>query len=240
MDAIEGLAERFGLAVVEDAAQAHGAEYFSTAANAWQRAGTIGRTAAFSFYPGKNLGACGEAGAVTTNDEALAARIRMWRDHGQRTKYYHDEEGLNARLDAMQAGFLQVKLAHLASWNDARRARASAYNDLLAGAAHVVTPHEPEWSRAVYHLYVVRVPQRDELIAHLKTRAIGAGIHYPVPLHEQKAYTHLGYQTGDFPVTERVSREIVSLPMFPTLSAAQQERVAEEVRAFVATQPVGA
>jgi dTDP-4-amino-4,6-dideoxygalactose transaminase len=234
MDAIFELADRFGLIVIEDACQAHGAQYFSKKHNRWFTAGSMGRAAAFSFYPGKNLGACGEAGAVTTNDEALAAKVRMLRDHGQAKKYYHDVEGYNGRLDAMQAGFLHVKLAHLAKWNAARRERAVEYSRLLGKHENpVAAPFEPSSSRAVYHLYVVRSNDREGMMAHLKNAGIGTGIHYPVPLHLQKAYASLGYKSGDFPNTERAAASIVSLPMFPTLTPAQQERVIAEVARFV-------
>lgn len=234
MDAILELAHRFHLIVVEDACQAHGAKYFSRKENRWLTAGSIGRAAAFSFYPGKNLGACGEAGAVTTNDAALAAQIRMIRDHGQAKKYYHDVEGYNGRLDAIQAGLLHVKLQHLAKWNEQRQARAAEYKRLLEAAGNPVeAPFEPSWSRAVYHLYVVRTDDREGLMAHLKDAGIGSGIHYPIPLHLQKAYKSLNYLPGDFPVTERAAEAIVSLPMFPNLTAEQQARVIEAVRAFV-------
>ncbi len=234
MDAILDLAHRFNLVVVEDACQAHGAEYFSRKQNRWMKAGSIGRAAAFSFYPGKNLGACGEAGAVTTNDSALAAQARMIRDHGQAKKYYHDVEGYNGRLDAIQAGILHVKLQHLAEWNNQRRVRAAEYKRQLEAAGKPVdAPYEPSWSRAVYHLYVVRTDDREGLMAFLKDRGIGTGIHYPIPLHLQKAYKLLYYLPGDFPNTERAAVEIVSLPMFPHLTAQQQARVVEEVRSFV-------
>jgi len=234
MDAICDLAKRFGLIVVEDACQAHGARYFSRQQNAWLTAGSIGRAAAFSFYPGKNLGACGEAGAVTTDDPAIAAFIRMIRDHGQAKKYYHDIEGYNGRLDAIQAGLLDVKLRHLADWNKERRERAAEYKKLFAAAGSPVNvPFEPEWSRAVYHLYVVRVDDRDGMMAALKDQGIGTGIHYPIPLHLQKAYKHLGYGEGDFPVCEKVAKEIVSLPMFPQLKPEQQQQVVKAVAQFV-------
>ena len=230
MDAILALAEQYGLVVIEDACQAHGAEYFSKQNNRWMKAGTMGRAAAFSFYPGKNLGACGEAGAVTTNDAKLAAKAKVIRDHGQAKKYYHDMEGYNGRCDAMQAGFLHVKLAHLANWNAARRERAAEYNQLLASAeGSVVRPFEPSWSRAVYHLYVVRTHDRDGMMNHLKEAGIATGIHYPIPLHMQKAYDYLNYRQGDFPVTEKVASEIVSLPMYPTLQPEQQTRVVREI-----------
>jgi dTDP-4-amino-4,6-dideoxygalactose transaminase len=233
MDAILELAEQYRLIVVEDACQAHGAEYFSRKQNRWLQAGSMGRAGAFSFYPGKNLGACGEGGAITTNDAKLADTCKMIRDHGQAKKYYHDIEGYNGRLDAIQAGILSVKLKHLAVWNAKRRERAAEYNRLFAAAeAGVRTPYEPSWSRAVYHLYVVRSEDREGLMAHLGKAGIGTGIHYPIPLHRQRAYESLGYKVGDFPVTEKVASQIVSLPMFPNLTAEQQERVVNEVARF--------
>ncbi|HEY2856835.1 MAG TPA: aminotransferase class I/II-fold pyridoxal phosphate-dependent enzyme [Terracidiphilus sp.] len=234
MDAILALAERFGLLVVEDACQAHGAEFFSARRNAWMRAGEMGAAAAFSFYPGKNLGALGEGGAATTNDATVAQRIRLLRDHGQAKKYYHDIEGYNGRLDSIQCAFLSAKLPHLESWNARRRERAAEYNRLLVDGCGVVLPSEPENSRGVWHLYVVRTAERDELMEHLKQAGIGTGIHYPIPLHLQKAYAHRSYGGGAFPVTERAAKEIVSLPMYPQLTAAQQARVATEMRAFEA------
>ena len=234
MDPILGLAERFDLMVIEDACQAHGAEYFSKKQDRWLKAGSMGRAAAFSFYPGKNLGACGEAGAVTTHYAEVARHIRMLRDHGQAQKYYHDTEGYNGRLDAVQAGILRVKLRHLAAWNDRRRECATRYRDLLGAAPEAVKlPYEPSWSKAVYHLYVVQVEKREQFQKHLAELGIGTGIHYPIPLHLQKAYKNLGYREGDFPVTERAASRILSLPMFPGLSSAQQDRIASEVLDFV-------
>jgi dTDP-4-amino-4,6-dideoxygalactose transaminase len=232
MDPILELAERYGLIVIEDACQAHGAEYFSRKHKRWMKAGSIGRAAAFSFYPGKNLGACGEAGAVTTNDATVAAKIKMLRDHGQAKKYYHDVEGYNGRLDAIQAGLLQVKLGHLAKWNAERRDRAVEYGRLLDATDCMKRPYEPEWSKAVYHLYVVRTGKREELMNYLKERGIGTGIHYPIPLHLQKAYAAMGYKAGDFPVTEEVAPQIVSLPMFPQLTGEEQARVVAEIENF--------
>jgi dTDP-4-amino-4,6-dideoxygalactose transaminase len=234
MDAILRLADQYNLIVIEDACQAHGAEYFSKEKNRWMKAGSMGRAAAFSFYPGKNLGACGEAGAVTTNDATVAERIRILRDHGQIKKYHHEIEGYNGRLDAIQAGLLHAKLAYLAEWNAQRRERAAEYNRLLAGNADLILPYEPAWSQAVYHLYVVRTERRDALMTHLKKAGIGTGIHYPIPLHLQKAYASMNYSPRDFPVAGRVASEIVSLPMFPQLTAEQQERVAEAIFAFTA------
>jgi dTDP-4-amino-4,6-dideoxygalactose transaminase len=237
MDAILELADRYGLMVIEDACQAHGAEYFSKKLKKWMKAGSMGRAAAFSFYPGKNLGACGEAGAATTNDDGIAARMKVLRDHGQAKKYYHDVEGYNGRLDSIQAGILHVKLGHLADWNARRRERAAEYNRLLAGAeVGLVAPFEPSWSRAVYHLYVVRTANREGLMAHLKTAGIGTGIHYPIPLHLQKAYRAMNYQAGDFPVAEKAAAQIVSLPMYPQMTSEQVARVAEEVLRFVESE----
>jgi dTDP-4-amino-4,6-dideoxygalactose transaminase len=233
MDPLLELAEQYNLIVIEDACQAHGAEYLSRKHGRWMKAGSIGRAAAFSFYPGKNLGACGEAGAVTTNDSSLAQKIRMLRDHGQSRKYYHDLEGYNGRLDAIQAGLLHAKLSHLAEWNSKRRERASEYQRLLTTVdCGVNPPYEPSWSKAVYHLYVVRIDDREGLIDHLKRAGIGTGIHYPIPLHLQQAYAWLHYRLGDFPAAEKAAAEIVSLPMFPHLTAEQQARVVVEIVNF--------
>jgi dTDP-4-amino-4,6-dideoxygalactose transaminase len=236
MDPILDLAERYGLAVIEDACQAHGAEYFSRRHGQWMKAGSVGRAAAFSFYPGKNLGACGEAGAVTVNDSDLASKIKMLRDHGQAKKYFHDVEGYNGRLDAIQAGILQVKLGHLATWNSQRRDRSAEYRRLLETAdCGVNPPFEPSWSKPVYHLYVVRVDNRQGLMDHLKAAGIGTGIHYPIPLHLQRAYEFLKYRPGDFPLAEKAASEILSLPMFPHLALDQQARVIAEIHSFVRT-----
>ena len=234
MDAIMEIAERFHLIVIEDACQAHGAEYFSQKQNSWKRAGSIGHAAAFSFYPGKNLGACGEAGAITTNDANIAQTCRMLRDHGQAKKYYHAMEGYNGRLDAIQAGFLRVKLAHLSNWNDARRQAADRYRELLAPISEAVTiPYEFPWSRGVYHLFVVQTANRDLLRSQLAEAGIDTGIHYPIPLHLQEAYVNLGYKKGDFPISEQIAANGVSLPMFPTLTPEQQKLVAQAVTSGV-------
>jgi dTDP-4-amino-4,6-dideoxygalactose transaminase len=239
MNAIRELADRYGLLVIEDACQAHGAGYQSNSGagngNGWERAGSLGLAAAFSFYPGKNLGACGEAGAVTTNDERIAKFVRMIRDHGQAQKYYHEIEGYNGRLDAMQAAFLRIKLRHLQAWTEQRRLAAARYNELLsglAGTAGIVVPFEPSWSHAVYHLYVIRTKEREALGAHLKSLGIQTGLHYPVPLHRQQCYLRWGYPEGSFPATERAAAEILSLPMFPGLSEEQQRRVASGIEEF--------
>ena len=237
MDPILELARKYNLFVVEDACQAHGAQYFSKKENAWKRAGSMGIAAAFSFYPGKNLGACGEGGAITTNDEAMAKRMKMIRDHGQAKKYYHDIEGYNGRLDSIQAGWLSVKLPHLAKWNDSRRKLAHRYHEMFADVKDsLILPVEASWTKGVYHLYVVRVQDREAFQARLAEAGIGTGIHYPIPLHQQKAYENLGYKTGDFPVTERLAGEIVSLPMFPQLSNSQQDEVVTAVREFVGSK----
>lgn len=229
MDSICAIADEFKLMVFEDACQAHGAKYHSQLTRSWKKAGSIGKAAGFSFYPGKNLGACGEAGAITTNDPECAQLARMLRDHGQAKKYFHEMVGYNGRLDAIQAGFLDVKLRHLAKWTEERRAAATCYNSLLASVSEVITPYEPANSRAAYHLYVVRVAKRSLVQEHLTARGIGTGIHYPVPLHLQSAYRHLGYSLGNLPVTEMVAEQILSLPMFPGLTEQQQQHVVEVV-----------
>jgi dTDP-4-amino-4,6-dideoxygalactose transaminase len=234
MSAIASLADQYKLLIVEDACQAHGAEYFDKSSGTWHRAGALANAAAFSFYPGKNLGACGEAGAVTTSDEAIAARVRMLRDHGQATKYYHDIEGYNGRLDAIQAAFLRVKLRHLESWNAGRRAAAREYDALLdALGLGTLRPSEAAWSRSVYHLYVVRTKDRDGLGRHLKANGIDTGLHYPVPVHLQKCYEEWSPGPGSLPVTERAAAEILSLPMFPGLRPDQQRRIVDHIGEFV-------
>lgn len=239
MDALLEIAKQFHLIVIEDACQAHGAEYFSRKQNSWKQAGSMGDAAAFSFYPGKNLGACGEAGAITTNSPEIARTCRMLRDHGQAKKYYHAMEGYNGRLDAIQAGILRVKLAHLAKWNEARRQAASRYRDLLSTLGEsVLLPYEAAWSRPVYHLFVVQTANRDQLRAQLAEAGIDTGIHYPIPLHLQDAYVQLGYKKGDFPVSEQLAEDAVSLPMFPTLTTAEQEKVAEAMANFVSAAVV--
>jgi len=243
MDELLEITGQYKLTLIEDACQAHGAQYFSKKENRWRIAGSMGKAAAFSFYPGKNLGACGEAGAVTTNDEALARQTRMLRDHGQAKKYFHDIEGYNGRLDSIQAGILSVKLRHLADWNQKRQEAARRYDKLLS-SVDVIKPYRPDWARAIYHLYVIRVRDREDLQKCLAEAKIGTAIHYPVPLHLQKAYAGLGYGAGDFPVTERVAPEIVSLPMFPQLGAEQQSRIVNEISTFLkartAPESVGA
>jgi dTDP-4-amino-4,6-dideoxygalactose transaminase len=226
MDAILGIAQKYGLAVIEDACQAHGALYKN------RKAGSMGAVGCFSFYPGKNLGAYGEGGAIVTQDETIANRIKMIRDHGQAQKYYHDIEGYNGRLDALQAGILRIKLRRLAEWNENRRQNAAYYRELLSGADGITMPAEANGSRHVYHLFVILADKRDALQKHLGEKGVGTGLHYPQPLHLQKAYVHLGYQEGAFPVTERVAKRLLSLPMFPELTREQIAYVAECVREF--------
>ena len=226
MDPLMELAKRHGLKVIEDACQAHGALYKG------RRAGSLGDAAAFSFYFSKNLGAYGEGGFITTNDDDLAHKIRMIRDHGSERRYYHDRIGWNARLDELQAVVLRVKLPHLEAWNDARRSHAARYNELLSGlpgGLPVTTPVEHAGNRHVYHLYVIRVPDRDRVQAHLKGHGIASGIHYPVPVHLQNAMAYLGYRAGDLPVTERVVGEILSLPMYAELTDEQISYIREKV-----------
>jgi dTDP-4-amino-4,6-dideoxygalactose transaminase len=238
MDPILALAGEYGLQVVEDACQAHGAKYRSSNGS-WRRAGSMGSAAAFSFYPGKNLGACGEAGAVTTNDASIANTVKMLREHGQVTKYYHDLEGYNGRLDAIQAAFLRIKLRHLDAWNADRRVAAERYNSLLSTVGGVTTPFEPDWSRGVYHLYVIRSKNRDVLVEELKANEIYTGLHYPVPVHLQNCYRSWGYRPGLLPVTERVAVEALSLPMYSGLTAQQQERVASVIGAVTSAESNG-
>jgi dTDP-4-amino-4,6-dideoxygalactose transaminase len=231
MDPILELGTQYDLIVVEDACQAQGAEYFSKREGCWRKAGSMGRAGAFSFYPGKNLGACGEAGAVTTDDEQIARSCAMLRDHGQSQKYVHDIEGYNGRLDAIQAGLLRVKLRHLAKWNEQRREAARSYDDLLADINDaVVLPHVPSWSRPVFHIYAVRVADRERVQKALTAAGIGTGIHYPIPLHLVKAYEGLGFWRGDFPLSEAAAAQELSLPMFPELTPQQQHRVAKCLR----------
>jgi dTDP-4-amino-4,6-dideoxygalactose transaminase len=232
MDPILDLAEKYQLTVVEDACQAHGAEYFSANENRWRAAGSMSKAAAFSYYPGKNLGACGEAGAVTTDDDQLAQRVRILRDHGQRHKYFHDVEGYNGRLDAIQAGILRVKLAYLKDWNARRRLNASTYNDLMQDLDGIEIPYRPSWAQPVFHLYVVRSKERDDLQRHLNESGIRTGIHYPVPLHLQEAYRYLGYRRGAFPVAEAAASQVLSLPMYPQLRIEQQLAVCSAISAY--------
>jgi len=228
LDPILEIAQRHGLTVVEDCAQAHGAEYKG------RRVGSFGRVACFSFYPTKNLGAYGDGGMVVTDDEALAQKVRLLRQYGWEKRYVSSLRGLNSRLDEIQAAILRVKLRHLDEWNEARRARARLYGELLADSG-VTTPTEMDYGRHVYHLYVVRCPhraRRDELKSYLAEHGVGTAIHYPVPIHLQEAYLDLGYRRGDFPVTEACADEILSLPMYPELWEDEVREISELVKGY--------
>jgi dTDP-4-amino-4,6-dideoxygalactose transaminase len=226
MDPILAFARRHGLLVIEDAAQAHGARYNG------RPVGALGDLACFSFYPGKNLGACGEGGIVVTNDPARARVARMLRDWGQERKYEHVLQGFNYRMDALQGAILRVKLRHLESWTNARRAHARRYNALLEDAG-VNAPREMPYARHVYHVYAIRTPARAAVQRALQEQGIGSNIHYPTPIHLQPAYAHLGYRAGAFPHAEAAAREVLSLPMFPELSAAQQDLTVGALQAAV-------
>jgi dTDP-4-amino-4,6-dideoxygalactose transaminase len=226
-DAILAICRRHKLPLIEDAAQAHGARYQGKVT------GTFGDLSGFSFYPGKNLGACGEAGALVTNRADFAARARSLREHGSSVRYYHDEIGYNYRMEGLQGAVLNVKLRHLPAWTAARRRLAHRYHDLLAGTP-LVLPREASGAESVYHLYVVRHAARDRLKAHLEKCGVGTALHYPLPLHLQKCFASLGHRAGDFPVAERAARECLSLPIYPELTDAQQDHVAASINSFQA------
>lgn len=226
MDPIMAIAEKHGLKVVEDACQAHGAEYKG------RKAGSIGAAGCFSFYPGKNLGAYGEGGGIVTNDEALAAKIRMFRDHGQAKKYYHDIIGWNARLDGIQGAVLNVKLKYLSDWNEARRKHARDYTAGLSSIKEVIVPQEAQYAKHVYHIYALRVQDRDKFMAYLNEKGIACGIHYPIPLHLQNAYAFMQKGPGSFPVAEKCASEYVSLPMFAELTNEQVAYIVEQIKEY--------
>jgi len=226
MDPIIEIAERHKLWVIEDACQAHGARYKG------RRTGGLGHVAVYSFYFSKNLGAYGEAGMVTTNDSELARKVRLLRDHGSPQRYRHEVVGMNGRLDEIQAAVLRAKLPHLEEWNAHRRANAAYYAELLSDVKGVGLPSVASYAEHVFHLYVVRVPQRDELREHLQERGVGAGIHYPIPCHLQPALQSLGYRQGDLPVTEQIVDEIISLPMYAELTAEQCIYIVNAIQAF--------
>jgi dTDP-4-amino-4,6-dideoxygalactose transaminase len=236
LDPIFEIAARHDLTVIEDAAQAHGSLYKG------RRVGALGRANCFSFYPGKNLGAYGEGGAVVTDDAEVARRVRLLRDHGSEQKYRHDIVGYNFRLEGIQGAVLNVKLKYLDGWNDLRRAHAARYRELLSevsgndDSGALALPQELPYARHIYHLYVVRTAARDDLQKHLTAAGIQTGIHYPVPVHLQPAYASLGHRAGDFPEAERQAARVLSLPMFPELTGEQIERVADAVRAFAGSQ----
>ena len=225
VDPILAISRKHKLPLIEDAAQAHGAKYKG------KSVGTFGEISCFSFYPGKNLGACGEGGALVTNNSAFDKRARALREHGSSVRYYHDEIGYNYRMEGIQGAVLDVKLRHLDKWTNERRRVAHRYHELLAGTP-LQLPREAGYVESVYHLYVVRHPRRDELKKHLETNGVGCAIHYPIPLHLQKAYAHLGCKAGDFPVAEKAARECLSLPIYPELTDAQIHRVADVIKDF--------
>jgi dTDP-4-amino-4,6-dideoxygalactose transaminase len=226
MDALSEIATRHGISLVEDCAQAHLAQYKG------EPVGGFGITSSFSFYPGKNLGAYGEGGAVATNDPELARQLRMIRDHGSEVKYHHEILGHNYRMDGIQGAVLGIKLNHIERWTEARRSHARRYNELLKGLPEFVLPTEMPGTKHVYHLYVVRTPHRDKLQKHLQDRGVSTGLHYPVPLHMQEAFRHLGYKKGDFPVSEMAGEQVLSLPMFAELTAEQLEYVVDSIKGF--------
>ncbi len=232
MDPILEVAREHGLYVIEDACQAHGAAYKG------RKAGSLGDVGCFSFYPGKNLGAFGEAGAVVTNNEALNEKIRVLRDHGQTRKYHHAMVGWNCRMDGIQAAVLRIKLRHLDQANELRRSRAAHYDRLFDGFEEVVTPSVADYAQHVFHVYAIRVRERDDVLRFLEARGIGCGIHYPIPVHLQECYRNLGHEMGDFPVSEQCANEFLSLPMFPELTPAQVEIVAETVKEAVSAGAV--
>ncbi len=228
MDPILEVAKKHDLAVVEDAAQAIGSEYRS------RRAGSMGTVGCFSFFPSKNLGACGDGGMITTNDEKLAARLKILRNHGAQPKYYHKLVGGNFRLDAMQAAILRVKLRHLDDWTRARQANAAKYRELFADCDAVTCPPELPERRHIYNQFSLRVPRRDEVFAHLKSKNVGCEVYYPVPLHVQDCFAELGYQPGDLPESEKAAAEVLSVPIYPELTEDQQKLVADEIKGFLA------
>lgn len=226
LDAIREIADKHNLILLEDAAQAHIAEYKDN------KIGGQSIAASFSFYPGKNLGAFGEGGAVTTNDDEIAAKVKMLRDHGSNKKYYHEMYGHNYRMEGIQGAVLGVKLKMLKEWTDKRRAAAKKYNDLLKDIKEIELPKEMSYANHVYHLFVIQTKKRDELQKFLNDNDIASGLHYPVPLHLQKCFDHLNYKKGDFPVTEKLADQCLSLPMFPDLSDEQIEFVCEKIKHF--------
>ena len=229
MDAIIEIARRHNLKVIEDAAQAHGARYKG------RRTGSLGDAAGFSFYPGKNLGALGDGGAVTTDDDRLAERIRMLRNYGSKVKYYNEQKGYNSRLDELQAAFLRVKLKHLDSWNERRVAIANFYSDALLKTG-LVLPVVPEWAQPAWHLYVISSPSRDLLQQQLTELEIGTMIHYPVPPHLQPAYVDMGMRPGDFPITERMASQVLSLPIGPQMNESQLQTVIRSLQELIPFQ----
>ncbi len=230
MDPIMALARKHGLYVFEDAAQGSGARYKG------RRVGSLGHAAGFSFYPGKNLGAYGDGGMVVTDDAEIAEKVRLLRNIGQRVKYYHEVKGFNHRLDTIQAAVLKVKLPHLDGWNAERRRAAASYAEMLADLP-LITPHTADYAEHIFHLYVVRVHNREPLMEYLKEKGIATGLHYPIPIHLQPAYSELGYKAGDFPITEAYAETILSLPIFPELTDEKVAYVVDAIRAFYQAHP---
>jgi dTDP-4-amino-4,6-dideoxygalactose transaminase len=226
MDPIIDVARRKQLHIIEDAAQAHGTLYKG------RPCGSLGSAAGFSFYPGKNLGAYGDGGLITTNDSELAERLRRLRHYGQESKYHHREKGLNARLDTLQAAVLNIKLKHLPTWNEARAKHARRYRQLLAGIDAVRCQHQVDFSTHIYHLFIIETDRRNDLQKHLTSTGIQTNIHYPIPIHLQKAYLDLGYKEGEFPRAERAAKRMLSLPMFPELSNTQIDYIVDSVKEF--------
>ncbi len=227
LDPLLEIAKKHNLPLVEDTAQAHCAKYKG------RTVGTLGTMSCYSFYPGKNLGAAGEGGALLVNDDAMAARARALREHGSTVRYYHDEVGFNYRMEGIQGAVLGVKVKHILAWTAARRRVAHRYHELLAGTP-LQLPREASWAESAYHLYVVRHPKRDELKKHLDENGVGCALHYPLPLHLQKCYASLGYKAGDFPVSEKSANQCLSLPIYPEMTDAQIQRVAEVIKGFFA------
>ncbi|MFZ1322519.1 MAG: DegT/DnrJ/EryC1/StrS family aminotransferase [Ignavibacteria bacterium] len=227
IDALKDISQRHNILLIEDAAQAHLAEYKG------KKAGSLSSVASFSFYPGKNLGAFGEGGAVTTNDDDLARKVRMLRDHGSEKKYHHEYYGHNYRMEAIQGAVLNLKLKHLEKWTEKRRAAADKYFELLNDIEQVKLPLEMGYGKHVYHLYVIQYAERDKLQNYLNSCGIGTGLHYPVPLHQQKCFSNLKYNRSDFPVTEKLASDCLSLPMFPDITCEQIEYVCDKIKHFI-------
>jgi dTDP-4-amino-4,6-dideoxygalactose transaminase len=226
MDALQAVADKHGIPLVEDAAQAHLAEYKG------KRIGGIGKITSFSFYPGKNLGAYGEGGAVTTHDANLAEKVKLYREHGSSQKYYHQTYGHNYRMEAIQGAVLGVKMKYIQQWTDQRRAVAQQYKNLLNEVPHITLPLEASYAKHVYHLFVIQAEERDKLSQHLNENGVSTGLHYPLPLHMQECFRHLGYQEGQFPESEKIASKGLSLPMFPEMTTEQIEYVVSQVKSF--------
>ncbi|HQI01922.1 MAG TPA: DegT/DnrJ/EryC1/StrS family aminotransferase, partial [Deltaproteobacteria bacterium] len=240
MDAVLDLASRYGLAVIEDACQAHGARYYSKRTGQWETAGSMGHAAAFSFAPGRNLGACGDAGAVTTNSDDIASRVRMLRDHEQSEGHLHANEDCNRRLDALQVGFLTVKLRYLVHWNTCRRRAASWYKELLKNIDHLASQCEPMDSISACHLFVVRTAYRDRVKAFLHSNGIATGLHCPVPLHRQSCMVPYEFSSAEYPVAEKHAAQALSLPLFPDIRRDQVLTVCRYIREFYRTRDLAA